>query len=190
MQLFCRGAVIPALRGWFVAFAVIAMMTVIAPSDVFAEVAGSGNVSAGKALFTGETPFSNGGPACISCHTTAELGSLGGGTLGPNLTNVWQEKFFLIDAGWINGEGVPVMGPIFSTKNVTEDEVEDLKAYFSSVAAGTPVPSGSKFVAYGVIFSIVMLVFFSIVWGNRYRSRNKGTAHDALWRNYGGKGGR
>ncbi len=154
------------------------------------EVAGSGDVEAGKALFTGERSFQNGGPPCISCHNAGRLGALGGGTLGPDLTKVWEQKPFLIDPNWLNSEGVPVMGPVFSRHKVTDEEVEHLKAFFSSVATESPAGGGGKFLTGGIIGSIVMLVFFSIVWGNRYRKRCQGTAHDALWRNYGGKGGR
>ena len=154
------------------------------------DVAGSGNVDAGRALFTGERAFKNGGPPCISCHSAGRIGALGGGSLGPDLTKVWEQKPFLIDPNWLNSEGVPVMGPVFSKHKVTAEEVEDLKAFFSSVAAESPAAGGGKFLIGGIVGSVVMLVFFSIVWSNRYRKRCQGTAHDALWRNYGGKGGR
>jgi mono/diheme cytochrome c family protein len=155
-----------------------------------AEVIGSGDFDAGKRLFTGETRLKNGGPACISCHNAGTTAAWGGGTLGPDLTTVWVEKSFLIDANWINSEGVPVMGPIFSRKNITEEEVEHLKTFFSTVSTQTAATPTSKFVGWSIVGTVIMLIIFSIIWGNRYRKRNQGTAHDALWRNYGGKGGR
>ncbi|MBI5599328.1 MAG: hypothetical protein HY890_06260 [Deltaproteobacteria bacterium] len=163
-----------------------------APEEAAAqpEIAGSGNYKAGEDLYTGRVRLKNGGPPCISCHTAGNPGTFGGGTLGPNLTKVWEQKFFLIDANWINSEGVPVMGAIFSRKNITPEEVEDLKAFFSVAARQEYNPGTSRFVSGGVIGTIALLIFFSIVWGNRYRKRCQGTAHEALWRNYGGKGGR
>ncbi len=159
------------------------------PVTVFSEVAGSGNDEAGKKLFTGETRFANGGPPCMSCHN-AGVGALGGGSLGPDLTKVWTTKSYLINGSWINAKGLPVMGPIFSAHNITDEEVEDLKAFFS-VQAATGVPGGEqpKFVVGGLIGFVIIFVAFSIIWSGRYRSRNKGTAHDVLWRNYSGKGG-
>jgi mono/diheme cytochrome c family protein len=37
-----------------------------------------GNPDRGEAIFTGATNLQNGAPACISCHTTAGVGPLGG----------------------------------------------------------------------------------------------------------------
>ena len=41
----------------------------------------------------------------MSCHNAgnAVVGALGGGSLGPDLTEVFDNKGFLIDTGWING---------------------------------------------------------------------------------------
>jgi len=153
-----------------------------------AEIAGSGDYKAGEALFTGSTRFQNGGPPCISCHSTG-VGAFDGGTLGPNLTKVWEEKFFLIDTGWINSEGVPVMGSIFPKRNITEEEVEHLKAFFSVRAQQDASSSTGKYVGVGIAGFIGLIILISIIWSGRYRSRCQGTAHDAVWRNYGGKGG-
>ncbi|MFQ5586631.1 MAG: hypothetical protein ACE5GF_07400 [Thermodesulfobacteriota bacterium] len=175
------------LKVWMVATAVVTLL----PMSAFAaEIAGSGNYKAGEDLFSGQTRFENGGPPCISCHN-AGVGSLGGGSLGPDLSKVWVDKSFFVDVNWVNGGGSPVMGPIFTKKNVTEEEMEHLKAFFSVRAQQASTTSGSgKFVGGGIIGFIIILIFFSLVWSGRYRNRVSGTAHDALWRNYGGKGGR
>lgn len=154
-----------------------------------------GDSEAGRKLYTGETRFTNGGPACISCHDVG-VGALGGGTLGPNLM-LPNEKYGvgsapsnpLIAAGWINSAGTPVMGAIFSKKNVTDEEVEHLKAFFKSIPENPSNKTGI-FVGVGIVGFIGILIFFGIVWSNRYRNRcGGGTAHQAIWRNYGGKGG-
>src|SRR3989337_709452 len=46
---------------------------------------------AGRALFTGARRLENGGPACMSCHSVAGLGALGGGALGPDLTLAYNK---------------------------------------------------------------------------------------------------
>lgn len=150
-----------------------------------------GNAEIGKALFTGEKSLQNNGPACISCHNIG-IGTLGGGSLGPDLTKIAtnETKFSLVSDGWINGGGSPVMGPIFGARNITPEEVEHIKAFFSAQASQPIVSQGGMFVGGGIIGFIVILIIFNIIWSNRYRNRNRGTAHDALWRNYGGKGGR
>lgn len=151
-----------------------------------------GSPDMGKRLFTGEVRFTNGGPPCISCHSTG-IGALDGGVLGPNLTKVYADpsKNPLLNAVWINNPGTPVMGVIFSNRNVTDEEVGNLRAFFQQRSkAEKQTPPTGAFTIIGIGGSIGFLIIFSIIWGGMYRNRNKGTAHDALWRNYGGKGGR
>ena len=152
----------------------------------------TGDANNGKALFTGETRFKNGGPACMSCHS-AGVGELGGGVLGPDLTKIYadESKNPFLSTGWVNGGGSPVMGPVFAAKNVTEEEMQDLRAFFKSASErGVVASSTGIFTGIGIIGGVGIMILFSIIWGRRYSKRNQNTAHDALWRNYGGKGGR
>ncbi|MDH4099208.1 MAG: hypothetical protein OEV28_01380 [Nitrospirota bacterium] len=151
----------------------------------------AGDAAIGKALFTGEKGFANGGPACISCHG-ASIGTLGGGTLGPDLTKVYvdETKNPLLSAVWINSDGSPTMGPIFKAKNVTDEEVDHLRAFLKGQGQQTPASAGTgTFAGIGILGSVGMLVLFGLIWSGRYSKRNRDTAHDAIWRNYGGKGG-
>jgi len=163
--------------------------------DAAAEVeqapAETGDAAIGKMYFTGEKRFESGAPACISCHSVS-YGSLNGGVLGPNLTKVYadESKNPLLSAAWING-GSPVMAPIFGQKNVTDEEVSHLRAFFAEQSKGEVASSQTgTFTIIGLGGFVGILIVFNIIWSGRYRNRNKGTAHDALWRNYGGKGGR
>ena len=152
----------------------------------------TGDANIGKTLFTGETRLTNGGPPCMSCHS-AGVGELGGGILGPNLTMVYadESKNPFLSTGWVNGGGSPVMGPIFAAKNVTEEEMQDLRAFFKSASERGMVGSSTgTFTGIGIIGGVGIMILFSIIWSRRYSKRNQNTAHDALWRNYGGKGGR
>jgi len=151
----------------------------------------TGDAVIGKMYFTGEKRFESGAPACISCHSVS-YGSLNGGVLGPNLTKVYadESKNPLLSAAWING-GSPVMAPIFGAKNVTDEEVSHIRAFFAEQSKGEVASSQTgTFTIIGLGGFVGILIVFNIIWSGRYRNRNKGTAHDALWRNYGGKGGR
>lgn len=151
----------------------------------------TGDAVIGKMYFTGEKRFESGAPACISCHSVS-YGSLNGGVLGPNLTKVYadESKNPLLSAAWING-GSPVMAPIFGAKNVTDEEVSHLRTFFAEQSKGEVASSQTgTFTIIGLGGFVGILIVFNIIWSGRYRNRNKGTAHDALWRNYGGKGGR
>jgi len=151
----------------------------------------AGDANVGRALFTGETRFANAGPACMSCHS-AGVGALDGGNLGPNLTKAYvdESKNPLLSTAWVNGGGSPTMGPIFAAKNITEAEMENLRAFLKAQGANDVAPSQSAtFAGIGIIGFVAILILFTIIWSGRYSKRTKNTAHDALWRNYGGKGG-
>jgi hypothetical protein len=171
--------------------------TVVAPGEEplaveVTEYSAGGDANIGRTLFTGETRFTNGGPPCISCHS-AGVGALGGGILAPNLTKAFADpsKNPLMSTAWVNGGGSPVMGPIFSNKNITQIEMLNLRAFFKVASEKDVAPSSTgKFTILGLLGSVGILVLFTIVWSKRYSKRNQNTAHDALWRNYGGKGGR
>ncbi len=170
--------------------------TAVAPAEAAPAVeeapVEAGSAAIGRLLFTGEQAFASGAPPCMSCHS-AGVGALGGGTLGPNLTKTYADpsKNPLINAAWINNPGTPVMGPVFSNRNVSDDEAANLRAFFAEQSKGEVAPSKSgAFTIISLGGFIGILILFNIIWSGRYRNRNKGTAHDALWRNYGGKGGR
>lgn len=83
------------------------------------------------------------------------------------------------------------MMPIFSQRNITDEEVSHLRAFFAQQSKGEVASSATgTFTILGLGGFVGILIVFNIIWSGRYRNRNKGTAHDALWRNYGGKGGR
>lgn len=173
-------------------FVALAFLLISGMSPLAADAAiEPGSAAAGEQLFTGQKRFANGGPPCISCHN-ASVGALGGGVLGPDLTKVWADpsKNPLLNVAWVNNEGIPVMGPIFSKKNIEEEEMTDLRAFFEQQSKGPVSSSTGAFTIIGLGGFIGILIVFNIIWAGRYRSRNKGTAHEALWRNYGGKGGR
>ena len=91
------------------------------------------NVSRGKMLFSGELPFSNGGGACVSCHTIPNLSELGGGTLSKDLTAAYSR---LSEAGMVNiiqTQPFPVMKQAFANNPLTDDEVYDVASYLKSI---------------------------------------------------------
>jgi mono/diheme cytochrome c family protein len=122
----------------------------------------AGSPGVGEKLFTGQKRFTNGGPPCISCHN-AGVGALGGGRLGPDLTKVYLDpsKNPLLNAAWINASSIPVMGPVFSAKNVTDAEVADLRAFFEQQANTASVSSNTG------VFTIVGIGGFIGILGGR-----------------------
>ena len=54
-----------------------------------AEAATAADIEAGKKLFAGDMRFKSGAQACAACHSVQGT-RLRGGTLGPDLTNIYQ----------------------------------------------------------------------------------------------------
>jgi putative heme-binding domain-containing protein len=138
----------------------------------------TGDAIKGQQLFAGITHFSNGGPACMSCHTVNTVGELRGGTLGPNLTHV-------IDRYQIEGlKGVlptlpyPTMQGIYQGKLLTEKEQEDLLAFFNEVnqaridesevklANFNPTPT-IKFILLGIAGFFLLAFIGQLTWRDR-----------------------
>ena len=68
--------------------------------------------------------------------------------------------------------------------------MENLRAFLKVQGANDVAPSQSAtFAGIGIIGFVAILILFTIIWSGRYSKRTRNTAHDALWRNYGGKGG-
>lgn len=105
-----------------------------------AEAVANGDADKGRALFMGYTHFHNAGPPCMGCHSVGQNGILGGGALGPNLTNVSTQREDAAIVGFLSGSGTetsPVMQPIYADHPLTEQEQADLLAFMKS-SAGQP----------------------------------------------------
>lgn len=103
------------------------------------------DVAAGRNLFLGNTALANGGPACISCHRTDDVDSLGGGTLAKDLTQAFAR---LGEAGMdaaLTTTPFPVMNTIFPDRPLTAEESFALKAYLADVSRQPPRPSNAWF---------------------------------------------
>lgn len=91
-----------------------------------------GDPNYGEKLFTGAIPLTNGGTACIACHSVEGAGILGGGALGPDQTHVYTR--YGGDAGLagvLSSLPFPTMQGIFANKSLTIDEQADLRAFFA-----------------------------------------------------------
>jgi mono/diheme cytochrome c family protein len=90
--------------------------------------AGPGDPDVGKGLFTGNEDLANGGPSCMSCHTIAGIGSLGGGAVGPDLTGA-AERYGTELPAVIESAAFPTMQPLFAGNEITPQEAADLAAF-------------------------------------------------------------
>lgn len=135
---------------------------------------GAADVARGAALFLGHTPLAAGGPACVSCHTTGTVAGLGGGRLGPDLSEAYArlEGRKALSA-WLSSPPSPTMQPIFAAQRLEGEEVLALVAYMKDQAErGAPAKGASPvlFTVAGLGLTVLLLVLFDHVWRNRYRA--------------------
>jgi len=131
----------------------------------------------GAALFMGTTRLKNRGPSCISCHEIAGEGFLGGGLLGPDLTEAYGRlggKTAI--AAWLSNPSSETMSPIYKKHPIDEDEVLPLVAFLKNKAEGKEIVSDAhdfNFMIFGFIGLAICLVLFDLAWGNRLRAVRK-----------------
>ena len=101
----------------------------------------AGDPAVGQHLFTGSQPLMAGGPACLACHSVDGTGSLGGGSLGPNLTHVAGRLGRPGLAATLQTIAFPTMLGPFANRPLTAQEQTDIVQFLVQAdASAAPVP--------------------------------------------------
>lgn len=121
----------------------------------------------------GYAHFQNSGPPCMGCHSVGQNGLLGGGAMGPNLTNVSTRRSDVEILGILSNKGKiisPVMQPIYEDFPLTIQEQADLLAFVKS-SDGQPESDKELLV---ISISLAGFVAAVVVLGFIYRGRLRG----------------
>jgi len=138
-------------------------------------------ISRGREFFLGTRPLTNGGPSCISCHSARDIGLLGGGRLGPDLTRAFerlQGRKGL--AAWLMAPATPTMQPVFKTHPLQADEILPLVAYLeesAKVGGEEETVAALNFFLLGLGGTVVSLVAFDVLWKERFRGVRRPLVH-------------
>lgn len=129
----------------------------------------------GKKLFMGQVKLAKGGPSCITCHSAGDAGVLGGGTLGPDLTNVYTSYN---DKGLekvIRNINFPTMVNLYKNKELTEDEVFQIKSFLWQTDRKEKVDHGhrKKFLFIGILGFLLVLGFFDLLFKSRSKQQHR-----------------
>lgn len=98
------------------------------------------SVERGQGLFMGKLHFENDGPPCMGCHNVGSNGILGGGAMGPDLTDVSTRRNQPELAAILSNSAAakaPVMKPIYVEHPLTAEEQADLLAFINA-SVGQP----------------------------------------------------
>lgn len=132
------------------------------------------DVAAGRALFNGETPLTNGGPSCVSCHSTVGMTGLGGGYLGPDLTDVFGRLGGRKALGaWLSAPATTTMQPVFKNHPIDGEEILPLLAYFkntSEIGGKADMTPRLNFFILGLLGALAVLMLFDVLWRKRFRA--------------------
>ena len=135
-----------------------------------APAAAEGAAVAGGKLFAGSISLQRRGPPCVACHSVTGRGTLGGGTLGPDLTDVSRRFGTAGLAGTLKALPFPRMRAVYSRRPLTDKERADLLAFFAQAAgqgAATEV-AGGGFLAAGLGIFIALAALPQVLWRNRF----------------------
>jgi mono/diheme cytochrome c family protein len=184
LQEDARGVVMPRVAGLDGKIAASLLDLIVAesklPKSQFAGIEISDRpftadeIAWGKALFTGNARLTGGGPSCNGCHTVRDLSALGGGRLGPDLTQVYgrlQGRKAL--ATWLMAPATPTMQSVFRKQALNAREIITLTAYFeASAKAGGQDDSAARlnFFLLGLGGATVALIVFGSAWKGRFRA--------------------
>ena len=128
-----------------------------------------GDPDRGEALFMGDLHFQNDGPPCMGCHNIDGAGALGGGTMGPDLTQAFATYGDAGLASVLDNIPFPTMKPIYANHPLTPEEQADLRAYIQAAAGQPQVDRELLILALSLAGLIAAMIAIGIVWRRQLR---------------------
>ena len=109
------------------------------------------------------------------CHSVQDVAVLGGGTLGPDLTQVNMRRNDADLTGVLKSPVLPTMSKVYLKAPLKDEEVVQLFAYLQDVKGRTPHPTqnSSRFFVLGAFGSLMLLSLMNFTWRGRLRGVRK-----------------
>jgi mono/diheme cytochrome c family protein len=130
-----------------------------------------GDPEIGKDLFTGVVRYANGGPPCMACHSVGGIGALGGGQLGPDLTEVVARYggAAAVNA-FVAGTPTPTMKAVWSQHPLTDQERANVVAFLGQAEVSQrPAQAIWQLLGVAVLGLVILLTIAGLRWQNRLR---------------------
>jgi ubiquinol-cytochrome c reductase cytochrome c subunit len=140
------------------------------------------DVDHGRSLFLGTTRLSAGAASCISCHSAGEMGALGGGRLGPDLTRVYERLQGRKNlSAWLQAPATPSMQTVFQSQPLAAEEIHALSAFFEHTAKEgreADMRGPLAFLLFGVGGAVAALIAMDAAWRGRLKSVRRALVRD------------
>jgi cytochrome c2 len=130
-----------------------------------------GNSEIGKDLFTGVVRFQNGGPPCMACHSVSGIGALGGGQLGPDLTEVVKRYggASAVDA-FIAGTPTPTMKAVWGQRPLTAGDRANVVSFLAQAEVSQrPTEAIWQLAGLAALGVVILLALAAFKWSYRLR---------------------
>lgn len=129
-----------------------------------------GDAKSGEELFTGHTRLTRGGPPCISCHSVSGIPFPNGGTMGPDLTGVYNRFGPDGMAAALDTLFFVTMQPLYNSRPLTPIEQQNLAAFFKQTAQNQPRRGiTAEFGLISLAGCAGLFVLNGFIWKNRLR---------------------
>lgn len=130
-----------------------------------------GEIRRGQELFEGKLRFTNGGPACSSCHHVTQDAVAGGGVLAKELTTAFTRLGSSGIRAILSSPPFPVMEQAFHARPLTDPEISALLGYLESVRGRSqydqPREDSMKLLFGGLAGVSLLMVFYALTWRQR-----------------------
>lgn len=142
-----------------------------------------GDAERGRQYFMGYAHFTHDGPPCMGCHSVGNNGLLGGGSMGPDLTDVSErlsqaEMISLLSNS--GGTSSSVMQPIYTTHPLTEAEQADLIVFMESSAGQAETNREWVVIAISIGGFFAAAAVFGWIFHSRLRGVRRVLVQDAF----------
>lgn len=114
-------------------------------------------------------PFSDGSPACVSCHSVIAAGYTVK-TWGPDISGLGE--IFGDDAqglaDFIKNSGIPAMDAVYMNSGIEPEELTELIQAYTELAPSEEKPSGKEVIFYAAaVLGVMMITARSVFRRNR-----------------------
>ena len=106
----------------------------------------------------------------MACHSISGIGSLGGGALGPDLSQSYEKFKEAGIEGILSAPPFPTMKPIYDKHPLTPEEQAHVKAFLQTAVAKRSTGGVAQLSFFGFMGFLLLIGGGQMIWSNRTMS--------------------